>query len=163
MSIFPPALSQEAASFLDSCRARGMTVATAESCTGGLLSALLTEIPGSSDVFTHGFVTYANAAKIGMLGVDAALIDTHGAVSGPVADSMAHGAQAIAKAGLAVAITGIAGPGGGTATKPVGLVYIAVASATQRQVLAHHFSGDRAAIRLAAVAAALKQLRQAVA
>ena len=135
-------------------------MATAESCTGGLIAGLLTEIPGASDVFTHGFVTYANAAKTRMLGVDAALIDAHGAVSKEVAIAMAQGALRTAQSALAVSVTGIAGPGGATPTKPVGLVHIAVAdrNAPTRHAV-HQFSGDRTAVRLAAVAGALSLIR----
>lgn len=106
-------------------RARGITIATAESCTGGLVAAALTAIAGSSDVVECGFVTYSNSAKMAMLGVAPALLDAHGAVSTEVARAMAAGALAHSKADLAVAITGIAGPGGATATKPVGLVHFA--------------------------------------
>ena len=106
-----------------SCRNNRLTVATAKSCTGGLVAAALTEIAGSSDVFERGFVTYSNAAKTAMLGVPADLIVRHGAVSRETAEAMATGALEHAPADLAVAITGIAGPGGGTADKPVGLVH----------------------------------------
>jgi nicotinamide-nucleotide amidase len=112
---------------LDACRAAGLTLATAESCTGGMVAAALTDIPGSSDVVERGFVTYSNAAKTELLGVPAALIAAHGAVSESVARAMAEGALAASPADLAVAVTGIAGPGGGTATKPEGLVHFACA------------------------------------
>ncbi|MES2984687.1 MAG: CinA family protein [Pseudomonadota bacterium] len=141
---------------LDGLRANGLTACTAESCTGGLIAALLTDIPGSSDVFTHGYVTYANTAKTAMIGVPPALIQTHGAVSEAVAVAMAEGALAASGAGLSIAVTGIAGPGGGTADKPVGLVHLASArrgAATRHQQ--HHFTGDRTQVRLQAVAAAL--------
>jgi nicotinamide-nucleotide amidase len=113
---------------LDLFRARGLKVATAESCTGGLVAATLTEIAGSSDVVDCGFVTYSNAAKQVMLGVPAATLKRHSAVSGETAAALAAGALKNSQADLAVAITGIAGPGGGTAEKPVGLVYLAAAS-----------------------------------
>ena len=113
---------------LERCRARGLTVATAESCTGGLVAGALTEIAGSSDVVDRGFVTYSNAAKQAMLGVPAAILERHGAVSRETAEAMARGALAHAPADLAVAITGIAGPGGGSAEKPVGLVHFAAAA-----------------------------------
>ncbi len=116
----------QAVELLDACRARGETIVTAESCTGGLVSATLTAIPGSSDVFERGFVTYANAAKSEMLGVPYWLIERHGAVSEDVARAMAGGALTHSTASLAVAVTGIAGPDGGSAEKPVGLVYFAV-------------------------------------
>ncbi|MBV1703618.1 MAG: CinA family protein [Hyphomicrobiales bacterium] len=116
-----------AAALLASLRSRGWTLATAESCTGGLVAALLTDVPGSSDVVERGFVTYSNAAKAEMLGVPAALIEAHGAVSAEVARAMAEGALTHSRADVAVAITGVAGPGGGTAGKPVGLVHFAAA------------------------------------
>jgi nicotinamide-nucleotide amidase len=117
-----------ATAVLDACRARGLKVATAESCTGGLVVGALTEIAGSSDVVDRGFVTYSNEAKQQMLGVSRATLDTHGAVSRETAEAMARGALGNAQADLAVAITGIAGPGGGSAGKPVGLVHFAAAS-----------------------------------
>ncbi|MCC2095606.1 MAG: CinA family protein [Hyphomicrobiales bacterium] len=110
---------------LEACRARGMKLATAESCTGGLIAALLTSVAGSSDVFERGFVTYSNEAKNEAIGVPADLIARHGAVSGEVARAMAEGAIRFSHADLAVSVTGIAGPGGGSAEKPVGLVHIA--------------------------------------
>jgi len=113
---------------LDSCRGRGLKIATAESCTGGLVAAMLTEIAGSSDVVDRGFVTYSNAAKEAMLGVPATTLKRYGAVSAETAAAMAKGALARSQVDLAVAITGIAGPGGGTKQKPVGLVYFAAAS-----------------------------------
>ena len=161
MSLFPPPLVEDAARVLESCRRTSRTLATAESCSGGLIGALLTEIPGASDVFTHGFITYANAAKHGMLDVSNALIAQHGAVSAEVALAMAEGALHAAQTHIAVSVTGVAGPGGATATKPVGLVYIAVAQRAKPAVsCAHHFSGDRSAIRLQAVKAALDMLHQ---
>lgn len=120
-------LIDRAAALLEACRSRSLRVATAESCTGGLVAALLTEIPGSSDVFDRGFVTYSNAAKAELLGVPAALIEAHGAVSETVARAMAEGALRHSTADRAVSITGVAGPGGGTADKPVGLVWFALA------------------------------------
>ncbi len=161
MSGFAPERLRMAEQLLQSLRARGLTLTTAESCTGGLLSALLTEIPGSSDVFTHGYVTYANAAKASMLGVPEPLLKTHGAVSAPVAIAMAQGALHHAGASVSVAITGIAGPSGATADKPVGLVHIASARAGystlhQQQV----FSGDRASVRMQAVVAALELVQR---
>ncbi len=112
---------------IGAARAGGVMVATAESCTGGLVAAALTEIPGSSAVVDRGFVTYSNEAKAEMLGVDPSLIAEHGAVSGDVAAAMAAGALGRSRADLAVAITGVAGPGGGTERKPVGLVWFAAA------------------------------------
>ena len=157
MTLFAAPLLQSAEQLLQQLRAQKLTLATAESCTGGLVSALLTEISGSSDVFTHGYITYANAAKIGMLGVEKSLIETHGAVSEPVARAMAEGAVRAAKADIAIAITGIAGPSGGTADKPVGRVHIACARGGFTTLhTAHHFSGDRTSVRLQAVSAGLE-------
>lgn len=110
---------------LDACRARGLTLATAESCTGGLIVACLTDVPGSSAVVDRGYVAYANEAKGDMLGVPMALIERHGAVSEPVARAMAKGALTRSRVDLSVAVTGIAGPGGGSAEKPEGLVHFA--------------------------------------
>jgi nicotinamide-nucleotide amidase len=145
------------------CRARAWRVAVAESCTGGLLAASLTEIAGSSDVFERGFVTYSNAAKTELLGVDAALLERHGAVSAEVAAAMAAGALARAPVELAVAITGIAGPGGGSDAKPVGLVWFGLAAqGAPPRAERRLFAGDRAAIRAAAAAHALGLLAAAV-
>ena len=161
MSLFPRDLLHQAEIVLQQLRARNLTLAIAESCTGGLVSALLTEIPGSSDVFTHGYITYANQAKDDMIGVDRALIRTHGAVSKEVAIAMADGALKTSGASVSVSITGIAGPGGATAGKPVGLVHIA-SSRTGYSTLhgAHQFSGDRSAVRLQAVVAALELVQR---
>lgn len=121
-------LRAAAKALLDACRLRGLKVATAESCTGGLVAGALTDIAGSSDVVDRGFVTYSNEAKQQMLGVPADTIEKHGAVSRETAEAMARGALGNANADLAVAITGIAGPGGGSPDKPVGLVHFAAAS-----------------------------------
>jgi nicotinamide-nucleotide amidase len=121
-------LRAAATSVLEACRARGLKIATAESCTGGLVAGALTDIAGSSDVLDRGFVTYSNEAKQQMLGVSAAILRDHGAVSRETAEAMARGALGKANADLVVAITGIAGPGGGSKDKPVGLVHFAVAS-----------------------------------
>ena len=146
---------------LAACRATGLTVATAESCTGGLIAAALTAIAGSSDVVDRGFVTYSNAAKTEMLGVQAALIASVGAVSEPVARAMAAGALARSAADLAVAVTGIAGPGGGGPGKPVGLVWFGLArrGGTVRTA-SEVFPGDRAAVRRGTVLRALALLRR---
>jgi nicotinamide-nucleotide amidase len=120
-----PELQSRAAALLDRCRANKLTIATAESCTGGLVVALLTSIAGSSDVVDCGFVTYSNSAKQKMLGVAREIIERHGAVSQQCAIAMAEGAIANSSANLSVSITGIAGPGGGSAEKPVGLVHFA--------------------------------------
>jgi nicotinamide-nucleotide amidase len=117
----------QAAALLDACRERGVLIATAESCTGGLVAATLTAVPGSSDVVERGFVTYSNTAKSEMLGVPVWLIERHGAVSEDVARAMVGGALTHSRATIAVAVTGIAGPDGGTADKPVGLVHFAAA------------------------------------
>jgi nicotinamide-nucleotide amidase len=154
------ALLPRADRLLARARAAGLMIATAESCTGGLIAGALTEIPGSSDVVDRGFVTYSNAAKSEMLGVPADLIARHGAVSAEVARAMAEGALARSNAGLAVAVTGVAGPGGGSIEKPVGLVWFAAArrggepAATERRFGAI----GRSAVRLATVATALELL-----
>src|SRR5919108_3302877 len=127
--MFPADLVDDADRLLAELRTRQMMVATAESCTGGLLTGLLTEVPGASDVVDRGFVTYSNKAKIACLGVPAQLLARHGAVSAEAAHAMAEGALVNSEADLAVAVTGVAGPGGGTAVKPVGLVYLAIARA----------------------------------
>lgn len=125
--MFSPAITEAARAVLDQARAQGLRIATAESCTGGLIAAALTSVPGSSDVFERGFVTYSNEAKIEMLGVPGELIAAHGAVSMEVARAMARGALKHSRADIAVAVTGIAGPGGASEAKPIGLVHIAAA------------------------------------
>jgi len=145
---------------LDTCRIHGLKVATAESCTGGLIAGALTEISGSSDVLDRGFVTYSNAAKETMLGVPASTLERHGAVSQETADAMALGALTMSGADLAVAVTGIAGPGGGSAAKPVGLVHFAAAARDGRHFHRERRYGDigRSAVRAHAVAEALAML-----
>ena len=141
-------LIARAAAILEACRARGWMLATAESCTGGLIAACLTETAGSSDVVDCGFVTYSNAAKSRMLGVPARMIEEDGAVSHEVARAMAEGAIRRSAADLSVAVTGIAGPGGATPGKPVGLVYFGTARRGGRvQSERRIFTGDRHAIR----------------
>ena len=135
-------------------------LATAESCSGGLIAARCTDLAGSSQWFERGFVTYSNAAKTELLGVDAALIDQHGAVSEPVARAMAEGALRHAKAQVAVAVTGIAGPSGGSADKPVGTVWLAWATPKGVDAELQHFAGDRAAVRSATAEQALRGLVQ---
>jgi nicotinamide-nucleotide amidase len=160
--MFPPDLRDEAARLLEAFREQRRRIATAESCTGGLIAGLLTEIPNSSDVLERGFVTYSIDAKSECLGVPADLIAMHGAVSEAVARAMAEGAVAHSRADTGVAVTGVAGPGGGTTTKPVGLVHLAVAAkgaATLHRVCRFGDIG-RDAIRLQAVRAALALLRQ---
>ena len=140
-------------------RARGARIATAESCTGGMIAAACTSLAGSSDWFERGFVTYSNEAKVEMLGVPAALIAAHGAVSAEVAAAMAEGALSYSRAAFAVSVTGIAGPGGGSAAKPVGTVWIAVAARDEpAEATLLQASGDRAAIREASLARALELL-----
>lgn len=146
-----------AESLLQKCRARRLMLTTAESCTGGLIAATLTEIAGSSDVVERGFVTYSNAAKSSAVGVPAEMIAGHGAVSEPVARAMAEGALRKSDADIAIACTGIAGPGGGSPQKPVGRVHIAVAArgmATMHQQMDYGDIG-RAAVRIATVEDAL--------
>jgi len=141
---------------LRSCRKR---LSVAESCTGGLIGKLLTDVPGSSDYFTYGWVTYSNEAKIRELGVDGALIKKHGSVSAEVALAMAKGARARADTDFAIAVTGIAGPGGGTEEKPVGLIYIAVDSSELRDVQQYIFAHTREHIRYRAALMAINMLR----
>jgi nicotinamide-nucleotide amidase len=153
-------LRRTAKRVLDLCRVRGLRVATAESCTGGLVVAALTEIAGSSDVVEGGFVTYSNEAKHKLLGVPAATLTRYGAVSSETAAAMAKGALQNSQADLAVAITGIAGPGGGSKRKPVGLVYFAAASRDGRRLARRRRFGKlgRARVRLRSVAEALELL-----
>jgi nicotinamide-nucleotide amidase len=141
------------------CRTKNLTLATAESCTGGMVAAAITSVPGSSAVLDRGFVTYSNAAKSDLLGVPAALIASVGAVSEEVAREMAQGARQRAGVDLAVSVTGVAGPDGGSPEKPVGTVWFGLAAADGR-VFTHHrrFSGDRQAIRLASTLYALQLL-----
>jgi nicotinamide-nucleotide amidase len=162
MSRFPEDLIHQARILLDDAAARGIKIATAESCTGGLVAALLTEIAGSSAVVERGFVVYSNNAKQEMLGVPGDMIADYGAVSEPVARALAEGALIESRANLTVAITGIAGPGGGTGMKPVGLVHFA--SARENRAIRHeeHRFGDigRDAVRLEAVRVALRMLQE---
>jgi nicotinamide-nucleotide amidase len=153
-------INEAARGVLVLCRKRHWMVATAESCTGGLVVAALTEIPGSSDVVDRGFVTYSNAAKQSMLGVRPATLKTFGAVSRETANAMAAGALARSDAHLAVAITGIAGPGGGTRGKPVGLVHFAAAARDGRRLHRARRYGriGRRKVRLKSVAEALAML-----
>ena len=153
----------EPAALLERYRRASLRIVTAESCTGGMVAARLTEIAGSSDVVERGFVTYSNEAKTEMLGVPSALLSQYGAISAQVARSMAEGALSHARADVAVAITGIAGPGGATAGKPVGLVYLAVARrGGETKVERQHFSGDRKEVREAAASRALELLDAAI-
>lgn len=149
---------------LDACKAKGLMVATAESCTGGLVAAMLVDIPGSSAVLERGFTTYSNAAKADMLGVPTDLIDHYGAVSEPVAIAMATGALARSNAEITVAITGVAGPGGGTATKPEGLVHFACTRTGQptKHVRIEFGPIGRTEVRHASVKQALEMILEAV-
>jgi nicotinamide-nucleotide amidase len=155
-------LIEQAAALLELCRRKQIKVATAESCTGGLVAATLTEIPGSSDVVERGFVTYSNEAKETMLGVPGTTLRTFGAVSRETAEAMAKGALRQSHAELAISVTGIAGPGGGSPEKPVGLVHFAAASKNGQ--LIHHEKrfGDigRSQVRHASVVEALAMLRE---
>ena len=147
---------------LEAMRARQWMVATAESCTGGLIAGALTEIAGSSDVVDRGFVTYTNTAKTEMLGVPAAVVEVHGAVSQAVAEAMAEGALQRSDAHATVAVTGVAGPGGGSAEKPVGTVWFGCAATGMETVSERKvFPGDRSAVRRATVLHALSMLRAA--
>jgi nicotinamide-nucleotide amidase len=155
-------LRKSAKRVLELCRARGLRIATAESCTGGLVVAALTDIAGSSDVVDRGFVTYSNAAKHEMLGVPELTLDRHGAVSGQTATAMAAGALKNSQADLAVSITGIAGPGGGTKQKPVGLVYFAAARRDGKRIASKRLFGNigRRRVRLRSVIEALRLLQR---
>ena len=158
--MFDPDTLALAEAVLAACRTRGWHLAIAESCTGGLVAAALTAIADSSDVVERGFVTYSNEAKIELLGVPAETIAAHGSVSAQTAAAMARGAVARTPADLAVSITGIAGPGGGTPQKPVGLVYLGAARRDGAcRVECRVFPGDRTAIRDAALVLALEMLQ----
>jgi nicotinamide-nucleotide amidase len=155
------ALASKAVEVLEACRKAGLKLVTVESCTGGLIAATLTEIAGSSDVVERGFVTYSDEAKMELVGVPAALIKLYGAVSEEVARAMAQGGLDHSRADIAVSVTGIAGPGGATATKPVGLVHLA--AARRGGAVLHErrvFPGDRAAVRAAAVDVALRMVER---
>jgi nicotinamide-nucleotide amidase len=153
---FPDTLLDLARRLLQACESSGLRLVTAESCTGGLIAGCLTEVPGSSRVVERGYVVYANQAKMELLGVPEAILAEHGAVSEATARAMAEGALARSGCDVAVAVTGVAGPDGGTAEKPVGLVHMA---AVRRGLFTAHraevFKGDRSAVRLASVESAL--------
>jgi nicotinamide-nucleotide amidase len=160
--MFPNPLLDLAERLLDQCRSKSLRIATAESCTGGLITGLLTAVSGSSDVVERGFVTYTNEAKHQMLGVPEHLFNDVGAVSEEVARAMAEGALANSDADLTVSVTGIAGPGGGSEGKPVGLVHMAMAGTnrpTRHQ--RHVFDGDRTAVRQQTVEKAIQMLMDA--
>jgi len=161
--LFSKILNEKSILLLDEFRAASKNLVTAESCTGGLVSACLTEIPGSSDVFSHGFVTYANNTKIEILNVSASLIERAGAASKEVAVAMALGALSRTPADLSLAVTGVAGPGGGTIEKPVGLVHFAVAG---RNTITSHqkviIPGERSVVRMTSVSIALDMLLESI-
>jgi nicotinamide-nucleotide amidase len=162
--MFDAELEQKAAALVALYSERRLTIATAESCTGGLVAGLITSVPGSSAVLDRGFVTYSNAAKSDLLGVHPLMIDAFGAVSSQTARAMAAGALAAAQTDVAVSITGIAGPGGGSEYKPVGLVYLCCAHIDGKGIAVEKRYGDlgREGIRLAAVATALELLFEVV-
>ena len=155
---------ENAAALLDVFKRKKLTLATAESCTGGMLSMLLTEVAGSSAVLDRGFITYSNASKTELLGVKPELIKAHGAVSGEVAEAMARGALKRSSADVSVAITGVAGPGA-SEKKPAGLVYIAVAARDHKDVVVmeNMFTGDRATVRRKSASKAMATLKKAAA
>jgi len=156
-----PTVLHLAEAVLAICRTRGLRIATAESCTGGLIAGALTAVPGSSEVVERGFVTYTNESKCAMLDVPAPLIAVHGAVSESVARAMAEGVLAHSPADIVVAVTGIAGPSGGTPEKPVGLVHLAAARRGSGIVHERHlFAGDRAAVRERTVETALRMIER---
>lgn len=158
----PSDIAALAAEAVAALKAQGLTIATAESCTGGLIAGALTSVPGSSEVVYGGFVTYANEAKIAMVGVPFALLREFGAVSKEVAIAMAEGAQAAAGTHVGMAVTGIAGPEGGSREKPVGLVHFALATADETRHLRKHFKDlDRDGVRQATVFEALKMIVKA--
>lgn len=162
MSFFPHDICDYTAQVIAICAQKKLTLTTAESCTGGLIAALLTSIPGVSQVFTHGFVTYANDAKILLAHVPPALLEAHGAVSEEVARAMAEGARDAAGSSMAISVTGIAGPGGGSPQKPVGLVHMACARAGYATLHAKHiFTGERDDVRLQSVRAAIALIETA--
>ena len=155
--MFDLEIQEFAKRLLDLCKKHNTKLAIAESCTGGLLCGAITDVPGASAVFDRGFITYSNESKIELLGVSQGFIDQFGAVSAPVAEEMAKGALHSSNADVAISITGIAGPEGGSVNKPVGLVFIGIA--TSKGILLHYsctLSGNRQAIRMAAVKEALR-------
>jgi nicotinamide-nucleotide amidase len=160
--VLTPEIDTAVARLADLLRARGERLAAAESCTGGLIAGACTSIAGSSDWFERGFVTYSNEAKVEMLGVEATLIAQHGAVSEEVVRAMAQGALQRSRATWSIAVSGVAGPGGGTATKPVGLVWTAWAGPFGVEARARTWPGDREAVRTNGVRYALEQLAQLV-
>jgi nicotinamide-nucleotide amidase len=164
MSLYAEDLIQSAQIIIDEARAKKLHLVTAESCTGGIIAGCLTEIAGSSDVFDRGFVCYSYDSKMAQLDVARKTINDFGAVSAETALEMAEGALRASHADISIAITGIAGPGGGTAEKPVGLVYIGVANGKNANTytLKHNFAGDRSAVRLATLHVALDILHKEI-
>ena len=160
--MFDPELLQAASELGETLKARGWMLATAESCTGGLIAAACTEIPGSSQWFDRGFVTYSNAAKTELLGVPPELITKHGAVSQEVVEAMAHGAVARSTAQVSIAISGIAGPGGGSVDKPVGTVWLGLGATTVIHTQQLHITGTRAQVRIESTITAITLLKQFV-
>lgn len=161
--MFPDELLQRAAQALDLAKAQQMRIATAETCTAGLVSSCLTSVPGASKTFERGFVLYHDSAKATGLGVAESIAKTHGAVSAEVTTGLAEGALTHSTAGVAVAVTGYAGPGGGNARNPVGTVYVAAAKKNSGTLVERHvFPGDRDAVRTQAVGAALAILVRAL-
>jgi nicotinamide-nucleotide amidase len=159
--MFSKVLLTEAAATLEALKSHGMMCVTAESCTGGLIAGLLTALPGASEVVERGFVTYSNSSKTQMLGVSEALLNLNGAVSAACAEAMAQGALKASAADIAVSVTGVAGPGGGSVAKPVGLVYIGVATRKAAKVVECRF-GDlgRDSVRERSILEALRLLRE---
>jgi len=149
---------KQAAGIVEALKESGCRLATAESCTGGLISACLTEIPGSSAVVDRGFIVYSNQAKHDLLGVELSTLQAHGAVSPEVVEAMARGALERSSVDLTIAVTGIAGPSGATETKPLGLVYLALANGDDIEVVREVFKGDRHAVRLATLERALDMI-----
>lgn len=159
MALFPDDLLEKASAALDAARKAGVRIVTAETCTAGLVSACLTSVPGASSVFERGFALYHDSAKATGLGVAEEISRTHGAVSAEVTTGLAEGALVHSGAGISVAVTGYAGPGGGNDRDPVGTVYVAAArKGVPTRATRHVFAGDRDAVRLAAVGAALDAL-----
>lgn len=160
--MFSDVLIKKATDILHTCRGKGLTLATAESCTGGLIGALFTEVPGSSDVFERGFTTYSYRSKTEILGVESAMLEQHGAVSEQVVHTMATQALIRSKVDVTVAVSGIAGPGGAVPGKPVGTVYIGVATKDGAHVERFQFDGDRSAVRMQTVDKALDMIDNAL-
>ena len=159
--MFPEILIIMAEDLVEACEKQGLTLALAESCTGGLVAGCVTSVPGASAVFERGFVTYSNTAKAQLLGVDETIFATHGAVSEVCAVAMAEGVLAQSPASISASVTGIAGPGGGSADKPVGLVHICVARDGFESLHERHvFKGDRDRVRVQAVESVLRLLNQ---